>query len=1002
MFFLFIVFYCISIVTGEIHVLYNTKVATSDLDWALHPTYGAWEELSGLDVDGNTIRYHQVCNTGMDEQDNWVRSPFIDAKSAQRIYMDIEFSVMKCEECRETFALYYYPSSSDTATTTFPPWRENPYIKIDTLAAGERFDSETVGAEGINKKTLVIGPLSRRGFYIAAQDQGACMSIMSLKLYYYHCEETTHNLAYFPNTISGGGIAELVSQSGKCVSNSVYANEVPKYRCNIYGEWQVPTGSCQCRAGYEPNTQLTACTGCMVGKYKSTNGNTPCQVCPQHSVTHSTSASHCTCVAGHYRAENDPISQACTRPPTKPRNVTHVQNKTSLLLSWVPPSTTGGRTDIYYSISCELCDSEHENCQPCNVDVQYRPSNHQHTTTTYMEVSNLNPFSCYKFKVSSSNGVSRVSVEPEQFELIKICTNAAAPSAVTGLKFIWIGEVSATLSWLPPTHSNKIVGYEVQLFQNNQRLKLTKIMEVSTPNVTINGLNPGWKYVVMVRACNNDGCGQFSEKLQLVTYDKGSEPESIVEGSTTWIGGVIGGVLVIVIIIIVVMIKRRQTDKKKRKEIQARTKLNENTQQLNQSSFLQTAGRTYVDYRDPHNGVKEIATEIDQTRIKIDSVIGRGEFGEVCRGKMLTGKTTTSVAVKRLKHGASLIDHTNFLREACTMAQFKDPNIIQLKGVVTKSIPAMIITEFMEHGSLDKFLQARSGQLTVLQLLEMLRGIASGMKYLSSMKYVHRDLAARNILVNSQLVCKVSDFGLSRTLENDPQATYTTQGGKIALRWTAPESIRCRQFTSASDVWSYGIVMWEVMSYGEKPYWDMSNEVVTEVLEDGYRLPSPEGCPTPVHSLMLKCWSYEPKRRPTLLEIIKTLDHFIKQPSSLQDDMEADASAPLLKPDSPNSIQDVSTLDEWLDMVKLGRYRRSFHNNGINDLESLAHISESELDRLGIASPSHRTRLQGGINTLRQHLVEVNEVQSSSNAPYDAHASTLPIAHGKPSNPVAV
>nr|XP_025845281.1 ephrin type-B receptor 3-like [Vulpes vulpes] len=121
------------------------------------------------------------------------------------------------------------------------------------------------------------------------------------------------------------------------------------------------------------------------------------------------------------------------------------------------------------------------------------------------------------------------------------------------------------------------------------------------------------------------------------------------------------------------------------------------------------------------------------------------------------------------------------------------------------------------------------GQFTVIQLVGMLRGIAAGMKYLADMNYVHRDLAARNILVNSNLVCKVSDFGLSRFLEDDTSdPTYTSAlGGKIPIRWTAPEAIQYRKFTSASDVWSYGIVMWEVMSYGERPYWDMTNQDVS-------------------------------------------------------------------------------------------------------------------------------------------------------------------------------
>lgn len=148
------------------------------------------------------------------------------------------------------------------------------------------------------------------------------------------------------------------------------------------------------------------------------------------------------------------------------------------------------------------------------------------------------------------------------------------------------------------------------------------------------------------------------------------------------------------------------------------------------------------------------------------------------------------------------------------------------------------------------FHQDHDGEFSSSQLVGMLRGIAAGMKYLSDMSYVHRDLAARNILVNNNLECKVSDFGLSRVLEDDPEGTYTTsvskrgpkktrhvlkictltvsleQGGKIPIRWTAPEAIAYRKFTSASDVWSFGIVMWEVMAFGERPYWDMSNHEV--------------------------------------------------------------------------------------------------------------------------------------------------------------------------------
>uniref|UniRef100_A0A8C3ADK4 receptor protein-tyrosine kinase n=1 Tax=Cyclopterus lumpus TaxID=8103 RepID=A0A8C3ADK4_CYCLU len=177
------------------------------------------------------------------------------------------------------------------------------------------------------------------------------------------------------------------------------------------------------------------------------------------------------------------------------------------------------------------------------------------------------------------------------------------------------------------------------------------------------------------------------------------------------------------------------------------------------------------------------------------------------------------------------------------------------------------------------FPQRHDGQFTIIQLVGLLRGIAAGMTYLSDLGYIHRDLAARNILVNSNLVCKVSDFGLSRVLEDDPDAAYTTsQGGKIPIRWTAPEAITYRKFSSSSDVWSYGVVMWEVMSYGERPYWNLTNRDVSE----GYRLPAPMGCPGPMHTLMLDCWQKDRSERPRFCQIVTVLDKLIRNPENLK------------------------------------------------------------------------------------------------------------------------
>ncbi|CAF93010.1 unnamed protein product, partial [Tetraodon nigroviridis] len=373
------------------------------------------------------------------------------------------------------------------------------------------------------------------------------------------------------------------------------------------------------------------------------------------------------------------------------------------------------------------------------------------------------------------------------------------------------------------------------------------------------------------------------------------------------------------------------------------------------NGHLQFTGlRTYVDpltYEDPNQAVHQFAQEIHLSSISIERIIGAGEFGEVCSGPLrLPGKREILVAIKTLKAGYTEQQRRDFLWEASIMGQFNHPNIIRLEGVVTKSKPVMIITEYMENGSLDTFLKKNDGQFTVIQLVGMLRGIASGMRYLSDMGYVHRDLAARNILVDGHLVCKVSDFGLSRALEDDPEAAYTTQGGKIPIRWTAPEAIAYRKFTSASDVWSYGVVMWEVMSYGERPYWDMSNQDVIKAVEENYRLPGPMDCPESLYQLMTDCWQRE---------------------------RTSPAQVSVLWPECPtcwwNTLVNAGggrrqTVAEWLDSIKMGRYTELFLEGGYSSLDTVAHMTSEDLRRVGVNLAGHQKKIFSSIQEMRVHL----------------------------------
>lgn len=373
-------------------------------------------------------------------------------------------------------------------------------------------------------------------------------------------------------------------------------------------------------------------------------------------------------------------------------------------------------------------------------------------------------------------------------------------------------------------------------------------------------------------------------------------------------------------------------------------------------------------YDDPSRGVLEFIKELDVSCVTMENVIGEGEFGEVYRGSLrLPGKERIVVAIKTLKSTYSDSQWWNFLREATIMGQFNHPNIVHLEGVVTKRRPMMIITEYMENGALDTFLRENEEKFSPVQLVNMLQGIASGMTYLSEHNYVHRDLAARNILVTRSLQCKVSDFGLSRILENDAEGTYETKGGKIPIRWTAPEAIAHRIFTSASDVWSFGIVMWEVLSFGDKPYGNMTNQEVMKSLEDGYRLPPPVDCPSILYELMKSCWSHDRMRRPHFQEIRAQLQHFSSSPHLLRCVADFDPRVTLRLPSCSGSDGiPYRSIPEWLESIRMKRYISNFRTAGLDTMESILDLTAEDLKQMGVSLPGHQKRILCSIQGFKE------------------------------------
>ncbi|XP_056268238.1 tyrosine-protein kinase Fgr isoform X1 [Pseudoliparis swirei] len=248
--------------------------------------------------------------------------------------------------------------------------------------------------------------------------------------------------------------------------------------------------------------------------------------------------------------------------------------------------------------------------------------------------------------------------------------------------------------------------------------------------------------------------------------------------------------------------------------------------------------------------------EIPRESLQLIKKLGNGQFGEVWMG-MWNG--TTKVAVKTLKPGT--MSPEAFLEEAQIMKRLRHDKLVQLYAVVSEE-PIYIITEFMSQGSLLDFLKDGEGQsLKLPQLVDIAAQIAAGMAYIERMNYIHRDLRAANILVGENLVCKIADFGLARLIEDNE---YTArQGAKFPIKWTAPEAALYGRFTIKSDVWSFGILLTELITKGRVPYPGMNNREVLEQVERGYRMPCAPGCPASLHELMVQCWRREADERHT-------------------------------------------------------------------------------------------------------------------------------------------
>ncbi|XP_041666438.1 tyrosine-protein kinase Fer isoform X1 [Cheilinus undulatus] len=265
--------------------------------------------------------------------------------------------------------------------------------------------------------------------------------------------------------------------------------------------------------------------------------------------------------------------------------------------------------------------------------------------------------------------------------------------------------------------------------------------------------------------------------------------------------------------------------------------------------------------------VKDKKWILNHEDVTLGELLGKGNFGEVFKGTLQRDKTP--VAVKTCKEDLPPELKIRFLSEARILKQYDHPNIVKLIGVCTQRQPIYIVMELVPGGDFLSFLRKKKDELKTKQLVRFSVDAAAGMAYLESKNCIHRDLAARNCLVGEGSMLKISDFGMSR---QEDDGIYSSSGLKqIPIKWTAPEALNYGRYSSESDVWSYGILLWETFSLGVCPYPGMTNQQAREQVEKGYRMACPQRCPDDVYKVMQRCWQYNPEDRPKFSELQRDL-----------------------------------------------------------------------------------------------------------------------------------
>ncbi|KAG7244696.1 hypothetical protein INR49_029715 [Caranx melampygus] len=608
--FLFINQVFISLQSKE-QVLLDMRSSGSELGWLTLPYENGWEIVQTV-VNGSLFYTYSVCSIDSTEQDNWLRTTFIQRRpGTSRVSVELRFVVRDCNTfdgasvaCKETFNLFISEADADVGTN----FRKGQFRKVATIAPDEVTRGRVLK---VNTETKTVGPLSRKGFYLAFQDMGACVALLSVRVYYKTCPSTVQSLAAFPETVADG----LKEVEGACVENAV-SHATPRIYCTAEGEWVVPVGQCQCLAGYE--TTGDSCQACKPGYFKPSVSNELCQLCPDNTKPSTAGASECLCEEGFFRSPTDSPTSPCSAPPSAPRDLTSttLSAEGRLQLSWSPPLMTGGRSDLTYSVVCEHCDGAL--CIPCGEKINFEPGATDLKETTVI-VTDLDSHLNYTFTVETHSGVSQYGTE-RPVETITTALDYTDPPKVRLIHLDDHSPTTLSLSWTLSRRSPAHITHRYELMyrrkdsDSERDVTTYTVLILEKNSVQITDLIPDTTYMFRVQVLTPEGIpGSYSAEYEFHTSPLAES--QIQNNSTMVMVAVVGVALILLVVVAVLLLRRRRLSTRGRGGPEDPYFATDQLKPL----------KTYVDphmYEDPNIAIQKFVTEIDPNAISKQKVIG--------------------------------------------------------------------------------------------------------------------------------------------------------------------------------------------------------------------------------------------------------------------------------------------------------------------------------------------------------------------------------------------